>query len=93
MGKLHSLKKEIEREPGRWFSFASMSNTVFGKIPCGAMLIDGKWQPVTRRTKGQNQFSYALFVRQVLEDLGIRCDRPRSVKGVGRTYNWREPVK
>lgn len=89
MGKLHSLKKEIERDPDRWYSMASKHNTIFGRIPCGAMRINGTWRPVVYNTKEQNPYSYALFVRSVLAKLGIRTDKPRSVAGAGRTYNWR----
>jgi len=93
MGKLHSLRKEIEREPDRWYEIASKHNTIFGRIPCGAYVKNGKWVPITSTTRGQHPHAYRMYVRKVLYDLNIRTDKPRAVTGVGRHYAWRRKGK
>lgn len=86
MGKLHSLRKQIQKQPEEWYMFADMSETIFGKIPLGAIRMRNGWVPVSKAAwGGRNPNSYAMFVRKVLWDLGIKTDKPRSVKNV---YRW-----
>jgi hypothetical protein len=90
MGKLHSLRKQIEKDPEEWYKVADMSETIFGKIPIGAARVGNHWVPISRdwRTElGRNPNSYVMFVRRVLWDLGIKTDKPRSVRNVRRRDN------
>ena len=65
--------------------FADMSETIFGKIPLGAVKNGNEWFPISRKSwRGGNPNSYAMFVRKALWDLGIKTDKPRSVKNVHR---------
>jgi hypothetical protein len=85
MGKLHSLKRAIYRDPELWYDSANIQTTIFGRIPCGAKRVGHEWLPIRSFGESyQNRYSYALYVRSVLEELGIRTDKPRSTKGVGR---------
>ena len=55
MGKLHTLRRAILREPGRW--------RTAGGFTFGAMFYDGMWHPVWTR-------SYLNFVRSILRGVG-----------------------
>jgi hypothetical protein len=59
MGKLHTLHRAIEREPGKWHYYNSV---------CAAWRThDGKWEPVSWLSGSR---SYRNFVRHVLRSLG-----------------------
>jgi hypothetical protein len=65
MGKLHKLRKVIERDPERWFRKYNSGN----KEVYGARKIAGRWHPANLYY-GEYRWSYARFVRRVLIDLG-----------------------
>ena len=73
MGKLHTLRRAIVREPEKWFVLfrhVDMSSR-YGrdreykwKYPTGATFRGGKWTP----TPGYRD--YEGFIKKVLEDIG-----------------------
>ena len=46
MGKLHTLRRAIERDPAKWQRF----------VPSGEVFSDGKWKPAVVRTEPRGAF-------------------------------------
>lgn len=69
MGKLHSIRKEIERDPSRWYVPLLAVNIRGGNKnkAYGARFYRGKWIPWELHPRA----SYRAFVRSVLAGLGI----------------------
>lgn len=63
MGKLHTLRRAIERNPESWFYHVRWNNTVKA---IGAEFYRGVWKPIY----GWDKAPYRSFVRYVLHDLG-----------------------
>lgn len=73
MGKLHTLKRAVEREPEKWFvlfrhvdmsKINGRDREYKWKYPTGATFRDGKWIPCPGHRK------YKGFIKKVLEDIG-----------------------
>lgn len=74
MGKLHTLRREVKRNPDEWCR--QNRNGVY--IARGARRTENGFKPATWRHRG-NYYSYRNFVRDVLIN---EC-------GVGTTDKWR----
>lgn len=70
MGKLHTLRRAIEREPDKWFHISRF----FGKTelrPHNAKFYGGQWIP---NRNWMSPFAYRRFVKKVLLELGYGED-------------------
>lgn len=65
MGKLHTLRRAIERDPSKWYEDIPFRYGVYRR-PYSAHYRRGKWRRDTIYGG-----SYLKFVRSVLCDLGI----------------------
>lgn len=64
MGKLHKLRRTIERDPKKWLHRLS---TYKNPYPFSAVYTNNQWVPNHDALRGP----YRNFVRKVLEDLGL----------------------
>ena len=77
VGKLHTLKRAIERDPQKWIVPRSNHSNKMGKPNSvhGARFIQksGVWEPITRGIYvgyGANPRSYMQYVVKILKELG-----------------------
>lgn len=84
MGKLHTLRRAIERNPEDWFS------KIHSITVRSAERWDGKWIP----NEYYSHLSYQGFVRKVLQDLGYienpcrKTQRKRRVMIAGKIHKF-----
>ena len=63
MGKLHSLKRAILRNPEIWYKTIQPSHTVY----FGAIKYKNEWKP----SKLSCNTSYVNYVKKVIEEIGL----------------------
>lgn len=68
MGKLHSLRRAIERHPEKFMSDYRPALTLV--IAQGAIFRDGQWEPTVCDRERSRLFPYGKFVMSVLRRLG-----------------------
>lgn len=69
MGKLHTLRRAIEREPEKWFTKAWANDDLI--MPYAAHRWRDKWEPY-RGWYGSGSKAYRRFVAKVLKNLGYK---------------------
>jgi len=65
MGKLHTLKRAVEREPDKF-----MIDHGWGALALGARFREGQWEGIVCDRERSRLFPYQKFVRSVLRRLG-----------------------
>lgn len=69
MGKLHTLRRAVERHPERFIS--DYRSVGMGVIPQGAIFRGGQWEPIVCDRERSRLFPYRKFVRSVLRQMGF----------------------
>lgn len=65
MGKLHTLRRAIERDPKKFFDTYDWGVSVEG-----ANFSEGQWEPMVCDRERSRLFPYRKFVKSVLKRLG-----------------------
>ena len=65
VGKLHTLKRAVERHPMKF-----ISDHGWGALALGAGFREGQWEPIVCDRERSRLFPYQKFVRSVLKRLG-----------------------
>ena len=68
MGKLHTLKRAVERHPEKFMVDYRLAH--MGIIAEGAIFRDGQWEPIVCDRERSRLFPYRKFVRSVLKQMG-----------------------
>ena len=68
MGKLHTLRRAVERHPDKFMSDYRAAG--LGLNAQGATFRDGQWEPIVCDRERSRLFPYRKFVRGVLRRLG-----------------------
>jgi len=68
VGKLHTLRRAIEREPGRWYCDWKYPWEREPRQPKAARYVNGQWRPSPQPYYRHGP--YESFVRHVLKELG-----------------------
>lgn len=68
MGKLHTLRRAIEREPEKWFNLESTGRCWAYGASRRIWSNNNRWEPTA--PWGYHGKAYRSFVKQVLKELG-----------------------
>jgi hypothetical protein len=70
MGKLHKIRRSIERDPAAWFGARAVHPSTVMYV--GAIYLDGSWRPSFTGLNGRYYgASYMAFVQHVRREIGI----------------------
>ena len=73
MGKLHTLKRAVERRPDKFINDYPLAGG--GVIAKGAIFRDGQWEPIVCDRERSRLLPYRKVVRSVLLRLGYDLRR------------------